>query len=358
MTDDIINNDNIINDDINIITNKKIIYNEIIINDETVINDKTNITQEINTITDMNTYIDDKLLKYINIKHLNKNNIKTKTILVLSGGGIKGIAHIGALQSLKKHNILDNINVIAGTSIGALIGFLYNIGYTPDELYDFILIFDFSKLNNFAPLQIFNNFGMDDGNKFELVIKEMMISKNIDIDITFIELYKKTNITLITTTSCINDKEVYYFSYKTKPNMKILIALRMAISIPIYFVPVIYENKMYVDGCCSNNYPINLFKNELNNVIGIYVTEHSDYTDKINNIEEFLINLIYTLSYSIKLNEIKDYDKSTIIINLPCISPMNLSVDNKIKENIYNIGIDSTDKFIKINNLSNNLEKN
>ena len=54
--------------------------------------------------------------------------------LVLSGGGAKGIAHIGLLKALEENNI--PIDYIAGTSMGAIVGALYAMGYTPDEMWN------------------------------------------------------------------------------------------------------------------------------------------------------------------------------------------------------------------------------
>ncbi|KAA6321870.1 putative NTE family protein, partial [termite gut metagenome] len=52
--------------------------------------------------------------------------------LVLSGGGAKGLTHIGVIRALEKNNI--PIDYIAGTSIGAVVASLYAMGYTPDEM--------------------------------------------------------------------------------------------------------------------------------------------------------------------------------------------------------------------------------
>ena len=57
--------------------------------------------------------------------------------LVLSGGGAKGIAHIGVIQALEDHDI--PIDFVAGTSMGAIVGGLYAAGYTPAEMLDLIL---------------------------------------------------------------------------------------------------------------------------------------------------------------------------------------------------------------------------
>ena len=56
--------------------------------------------------------------------------------LVLSGGGARGITHIGIIQALEEHGI--PIDYVAGTSIGAIIGGLYAMGYTPQEMLDLI----------------------------------------------------------------------------------------------------------------------------------------------------------------------------------------------------------------------------
>ena len=53
--------------------------------------------------------------------------------LALSGGGIRGISHAGALQALEDNNI--TIDVIGGTSSGALIASLYALGYSPYYIY-------------------------------------------------------------------------------------------------------------------------------------------------------------------------------------------------------------------------------
>ena len=64
-----------------------------------------------------------------------------KVGLVLSGGGAKGAAHIGVIKALEENNI--PIDYVAGTSIGAIIGSLYAMGYTPDEMLALILSEEF-----------------------------------------------------------------------------------------------------------------------------------------------------------------------------------------------------------------------
>ena len=63
--------------------------------------------------------------------------------LVLSGGGAKGITHIGIIQALEEHGI--PIDYVTGTSIGAIVGGLYAMGYTPQEMLDLISSKEFQQ---------------------------------------------------------------------------------------------------------------------------------------------------------------------------------------------------------------------
>ena len=63
--------------------------------------------------------------------------------LVLSGGGAKGITHIGIIQALEENGI--PIDYITGTSIGAIVGALYAMGYTPEEMFALINSKEFQK---------------------------------------------------------------------------------------------------------------------------------------------------------------------------------------------------------------------
>ena len=66
-----------------------------------------------------------------------------KVGLVLSGGGAKGLTHIGIIRALEENNI--PIDYIAGTSMGAIIGSLYAMGYSPDDMVDLLKSEDFKR---------------------------------------------------------------------------------------------------------------------------------------------------------------------------------------------------------------------
>lgn len=297
-------------------------------------------------VYDMNS-IDRKTNININM-NININiNIKIKKKLILSGGGVKGIAQIGALHSLYNNNILQNIDTFAASSIGAVNATLIVIGYKPIELLEFFSGLNLKNLGDPSFNNLLNLFGLDDGLKLEFVIKKLIIAKDIDPYITLEELFKKTNKTLIITTVCLNEKRAYYNSHKTNPHIPLIIALRMSISIPLYFVPVLYKNQLFIDGGCIDNYPIQLFNDCLDEVIGIYLSEKRDNTEKIDNIENYLYNTIECLFEGVACNSIKGYEKYTIKIKIEKTNMIDFNIDDNKKRQLFNIGFKTVEDFLK-----------
>ncbi len=282
----------------------------------------------------INDFVDQQLYSLIN-KH---NHKSSKNILIMSGGGTKGLAHIGGLKALKELNILDDIKTIAGSSAGALVGFLFNIGYSPEELINFVMMFDMKKIQDLDPSGLLNSFGMDNGHKFSLTLSKMVEEKMTNPNITFRELYNKTGITLYITGTCMNNKQPYYFSYKTNPNMAVVCAVRIAISFPIYFTPVEYEGKMYIDGGCIDNYPIQLFKHNIDSVIGFYLSDARDYIKEIKNVEDFFVSLIECLFENVHNNSIKGFEQYTVKIKIPNIDSMDFNLSDSKKKDIISFG--------------------
>ena len=109
----------------------------------------------------------------------------------MSGGGIKGIVHVGVLKALEELDYIKNIDTFIGVSIGAILATLYIVGYSADSLKQFLLIFPFHKLIDMDIGNIYK-FGLDEGDKMITMITEMFIGRNISVNITLKELYNLT----------------------------------------------------------------------------------------------------------------------------------------------------------------------
>jgi len=318
-------------------------------------------------------------------------NIKpkfNKHILVLSGGGMKGIAHIGALKKLEELGHLNKFKVFAGTSIGALISAMYIIGYSPSEMLNKVSDFKIEQLKS-VPKTHFNNtnqkmFGIDDNNKISIFIKDLIINKNFTGNVTLYELYKKTNKKLIITTVCLNDNNpsVHYLSYDSHPNLSVVDAITMSICIPYLFTPIkhtilydkVINNKSsftikfdqideyYSDGGLYDNYPIKFFENDIEHVLGIYLVNNNNTgllcqssNKSLGEDHKFIfkqgLNLIGTfiekLMGGMDFNAIKGYEKYTLCINLNNINSINFDIDATKKKEIFDSGYNSCHDYFK-----------
>ena len=162
---------------------------------------------------------------------------KRKNILVLSGGGIKGLATLGALKCLIDNEIIVKPEIICGTTSGSAIGLFLAIGYTPQDIYNLLFEIDFSELLKTDFTKIFDEvcFGLNSPDPIMYIVSAVLDKKKIDKKITFKELYDQYKIKLIITGTSLNDVSIHYFSIDNDPSMQILKAIRISISIPLIF---------------------------------------------------------------------------------------------------------------------------
>jgi NTE family protein len=131
--------------------------------------------------------------------------------------------------------------------------------------------------------------------------------------------------------------------------MNVMLALRITSAFPLWFIPIKYKNKMFVDGGCIDNYPISIFEKELECTIGIYLTNQKEYTKNINNIEDFCTILIDCLFESLSSNLIKGYEKYTIKIDIEFVGMLDLNITNLVKKQIFTTGYNVALKYIQNN---------
>lgn len=167
--------------------------------------------------------------------------MKQKVALVLSGGGARGIAHIGAIEMLLEQGF--DITSVAGTSMGALVGGIFVLGKM--EVYkDWLCTLD--KLKVFSMIDFsLSGQGMIKGDKVIHKMREMIDDANIeDLDIPYIAV----------AADILNKREVVF------KKGSVIEAIRASIAIPTFFTPVRTEDGLLVDGGVVNNLPIDHVK--------------------------------------------------------------------------------------------------
>ena len=197
-----------------------------------------------------------------------KDNKNLKVALVLSGGGVKGYAHLGVLRVLERENI--KIDYITGTSIGALIGTLYSIGYSVDEIEKFLDDINVSSfletvtdntnlslekkesLKKYSAYLSFDNelnFSFPKGLKGtgeEYLILKKMLGKY-----EYMDNFDNFPIPLRIVATNLNTGETKAFSKGDVA--KTLIA---SMAIPSIFEPMKIDGEIYVDGLVTRNLPV------------------------------------------------------------------------------------------------------
>lgn len=269
--------------------------------------------------------------------------------LVLSGGSIKGVSHIGAIAKLIDEKLLDlkKLESIAGVSAGALLGLLLVLGFDIKQIWNFIKCLDFKKLINPQFSLFFTQCGIENGKIIYNLFDEILTKKTNTKDITFSQLFQISKIHFTIVGANLTDKETVYYNHINSPTFRVLDAIRISISVPGFFVPVTIGNKKYIDGCVLNNYPMNLFEDKLDETIGILIC--SEYNTKYTYPEEYFVSIMNLfMYYYYKDSEGEKYMKNTIYINTPKdIFSFNFDINNKIKNRLYRSGLDASCEFIQ-----------
>ena len=188
-----------------------------------------------------------------------------KIALVLSGGGAKGLAHIGAIEVLEEHGF--EITSVAGTSAGALIGGLYAMGYL-DAYKNWVLKLKRKDIISLMDFTIRGG-GLIKGKKVFDKMKTFMPDKNIeDLKIKFTAV----------ATDILNTKEIHFHCGSVYE------AIRASVSVPDVFVPVKAKNTLLVDGGILNPVPVNAV--ERNDGDKLFVVNLYDYKHSIEEIKK------------------------------------------------------------------------
>lgn len=241
------------------------------------------------------------LILFITIVFFNNLLSGQSTGLVLSGGGAKGIAHIGVIKALEENNV--KIDYIAGTSIGAIVGSLYAMGYSPDEMMELFKSEDFARWktgeieprykfsykNNSDNPALINIPIVTNSNETKPQIPSYLIPSQV-MDFAFMELtcganaacegdFNKLMIPFRSIAADIYNKKAHIFRGGNLAD-----AVRSSMTYPIYFEPIVVDSILLFDGGIYNNFPFDVLVEDFNPdfIIGSKVTNSSKKPDKDN----------------------------------------------------------------------------
>jgi predicted acylesterase/phospholipase RssA len=281
--------------------------------------------------------------------------MKTINTLLLSGGGIRGISYCGVLKRLIEFLENENeneymkidIKTLCCVSVGCLFGLIYAIGYKYKEIEEDIINKNFKHLKDTRITNLLTKYGLDSGNNIMSWIETLMIKKGYYKNTTFREIYDRTGINLKVITTNLNRYTQMIFDNEQTPEYEVLEAIRMSISIPFIFTIKKYEDDIHVDGGLINNYPMYLFKDEIDNLLGIHLISKQRVKNKIQikEIDKYIFNVLYCLLIN---RDTVSTDENTVCIHtdLEISHSMNFDITTDDKMKLIQIGYEAMNNYL------------
>jgi len=281
--------------------------------------------------------------------------------IVLSGGGTKGISYVGFFTSLFKHINRKQIKHYIGVSAGAMFSLCLVLDYTVDEIKQILFKYDFNKvipdLTNLD--ELFLNYGLSDGSEMKKLMIDIIEYKigTDNINITFKDLYDKTNIKLTMCVTNFTSQTVEYWNYQNTPEHSVLDGILATTRVPLFFTPLHINNNYYLDGAIINNYPIDYIPIEdVECVIGVCLTSRKDIDqiktlfDKDNKYDRIITYVIdiLMLTYDSKLITInKKYMDRTIQFQTAFSNFLDVNLSDNVKNKMIENALLNTDLFLQ-----------
>ena len=243
--------------------------------------------------------------------------------LVLSGGGARGFSHLGSVKALMELGY--QFDIIAGTSMGAIVGCILADGYHPEEIIQMLTL---PLLKSFYKTHVTKNgvMTMKGGQEF---LKKILRTKNIE----------NLKIPFVAAATDVIKGENHYFD---KGN--IINAVTASASIPVVFEPTIIDGNMYVDGGVLNNLPVRCIREKCDKIVGFHVNPqsiglHEGKVDGIHQIAERTFHL------AMLGNVIQDKILCDIFIEHNNLDAYSMFDFDKMKD-IVDIGYNNTKKAL------------
>lgn len=248
---------------------------------------------------------------------------RKKVGVVLSGGGAKGTAHVRALKVIEEAGI--PIDIIVGTSMGSLVGGLYAIGYSTNQLDSIIQAQDWGNLLtdaksrsskslndklseercllsfNFekSPVEVFEG-GLLKGNSVGKLLSDLTIGYHDSLD------FRKLPIPFAcAAVDIVTGEEVDMYSGVLP------VCMRSSMAIPGVFAPIHLNGKVMVDGGLANNYPVDLAKKlGADLIIGVTVGDDKREAEKLKSVSDVLLQVLDIVCE----NKVEENQKQTDVL--------------------------------------------
>ena len=240
--------------------------------------------------------------------------------LVLSGGGARGIAHLGVLKALLEKGI--EISMISGCSAGSIVGAMFAAGYSPDHIFE--LVISVNTLRAMRPS--WSRGGL------------LRMQKAEDVYLKYIphNSFEKLKIPLTVNATDLYVGENVYFS-----SGELLKPVMASCSIPGLFEPISLNNRTLIDGGVLNNMPIEPLLGKCDFIIGSHCNPYGIQ----QNSKSMTTMITKTLFLAINNNSKSRIDQCDFLIEPPLLKNFDPADVRKASE-IFKVGYEYTRQMI------------
>jgi NTE family protein len=275
--------------------------------------------------------------------------------LVLEGGGVKGIAYAGAFEVLEQQGILQKVGPVAGTSAGAITATLVALRYEPDQIRSLIFNIPFEKFKDGGStglFRLFKHFGWFEGDYFLNLMRCLITNQTKKPVTTFKDLQTMGYRDLHVFSTDLSTGKSKEFSAATTPDVEVALAVRMSMSIPLFFASIDFDGNVFVDGGVLRNYPIDAFdtREEANPAtLGLHLNGKPEPPADIKGFPRYTESLFSTL-LSVQVVDLEtnppDLQRSVLIDNLG-ISTTDFNLTRAQKIALIASGVECTCRYLK-----------
>jgi len=279
--------------------------------------------------------------------------------LVISGGGPIMVQVLGAIQHLEQNNFfnMSNIESIYGTSAGAIVGILICLKFDWETINDYIIK---RPWHDVFPIKVQNIFdaytkkGVFDIKTIEKCFKPLLDAKDIPMDINLEDFYKLTNVELHMFSFEINEYKVQDISYLTYPKLSLMTAIQMTSALPVLITPVCIDDKCYIDGGMSCNYPLSYCIESGKNpdeILG-FKNKYGENKTSINTestILDFLLSFLFKAVFSVSTDNSQPSIQNEVICDAQYLNfdVIRTALSNiEVRKDLFNNGTQTAVEFL------------
>lgn len=267
---------------------------------------------------------------------------KIKLVPIFAGGGTRLPAHVGILTALKDFNI--EFNHVVGVSGGSIVSSLYASGMPIEKIKEIALKTNYNQFREFSLFKLIRNGGLSSGDHFEQWIDKLLEGK------TFAQMDKDLHIVA----TDVKKGAPVVFDREHTPDVKVSLAVRFSMSIPLVFSFKPFKKHLMVDGSILSEDALHRdWAKDGTPVLCFRLRGEHEYDDlKVNGlfpIFNYVTLLIRTFMTTISREYINEaFWHNTIIVNTGQCSAVDFNMPEEKKSGLFSIGYETAKQYLPL----------